>query len=322
MLNPYLGHSSQLLSIEEVRLQGGRGDGMRLLLIRNASGLEVTISLDRAADISRVIFRGDNMGYFSPCGYVAPSYYDGNGIGFLKSFTAGFLTTCGLTAVGSPCVDAGECLPLHGTIANTPADIVSWEELETELQIHATICDCHIFSHKLVLNRTIAIGKYENYINIHDTVSNEGDSESPLMLLYHFNMGYPLLCEDAKVEISSTSVTPRNEIAAKNIGEWRKMQPPTPGFLEQCYYHNFDGRGYASVCNLNIRKKIELLWDASELDHFCEWKMMGVHDYVLGLEPGNCTPDGRDIMRSQGKLKFIEPGNMKEFQVHVNFIEL
>ena len=108
MLNPYIGHESQLCSVEEVRLQGGKGDGMRLVQVRNAAGLEVTISADRAADISRVIFKGDNMGYFSPCGYVAPSYYDKDGIGFLKSFTAGFLTTCGLTAVGSPCEDAGE----------------------------------------------------------------------------------------------------------------------------------------------------------------------------------------------------------------------
>ena len=72
----YLGHPSQLCSVEEVRLQGGKGDGMRLIQIRNAAGIELTVSADRCADISRLIFKGDNMGYFSPCGYVAPSYYD------------------------------------------------------------------------------------------------------------------------------------------------------------------------------------------------------------------------------------------------------
>ena len=112
----YIGHPSQLCSVEEVRLLGGKGDGMRLLQIRNAVGTELTISADRCADISRLVFKGDNMGYFSPCGYVAPAYYDDKEDGFLKSFTAGFLTTCGLTAVGSPCVDEGEELPLHGTI--------------------------------------------------------------------------------------------------------------------------------------------------------------------------------------------------------------
>ena len=97
----YIGHEQQLFGVEEHRLIGGRGDGMRLLQIRNGSGLEMTISLDRCADLSRLSFGGDNFGYFAPCGYVAPTYYDGNGAGFLKSFTAGFLPG------GSPRTRAG-----------------------------------------------------------------------------------------------------------------------------------------------------------------------------------------------------------------------
>ena len=100
MKNPYIGHESQLYGVEEHRLVGGRGDGMRLFQVKNGKGLEFTVSADRCADISRLSVEGVNMGYFSPCGYVAPAYYDGVGDGFLKSFTAGFLTTCGLNGVG------------------------------------------------------------------------------------------------------------------------------------------------------------------------------------------------------------------------------
>ena len=177
----YLGHPSQLCSVEEVRLQGGKGDGMRLLQIRNAAGMELTISADRCADISRLIFKGDNMGYFSPCGYVAPSYYDDRGDGFLKSFTAGFLTTCGLTAVGSPCVDAGETLPLHGTIGNTPCDRLWWTEDENNLYIHAEISDSRIFARKLHLSRVITVSKNESWFTVTDTVENQGDTESPII---------------------------------------------------------------------------------------------------------------------------------------------
>ena len=74
-MNPYIGCESQLYGIEEHRLTGGRGDGMRLLIIRNGKGMEMTVSLDRAADISRLSFDGCNMSYFSPCGYVSPAYY-------------------------------------------------------------------------------------------------------------------------------------------------------------------------------------------------------------------------------------------------------
>ena len=120
-MNTYIGQNAQLFGAEEHRLVGGKGDGMRLLEVRNGKGLCFTLSLDRAADISRLSVMGTNFGYFSPCGYVAPAYYDEKGAGFLKSFTAGFLTTCGLTNVGSPCEDNGEALGLHGTIGNTPA---------------------------------------------------------------------------------------------------------------------------------------------------------------------------------------------------------
>lgn len=75
MMNPYIGHDSQNYGIEEHRLVGGKGDGLRLLEVNNGKGLELTISLDRNADISRLRYRGINMSYFSPCGYVAPAYY-------------------------------------------------------------------------------------------------------------------------------------------------------------------------------------------------------------------------------------------------------
>lgn len=98
------------------------GAELRLFEVSNGKGLELTVSPDRTGDISRLRFKGINMSYMSPCGYVAPSYYDSIGTNWLKSFTAGFLTTCGLEAVGSPCVDAGETLPLHGTIGNLPCE--------------------------------------------------------------------------------------------------------------------------------------------------------------------------------------------------------
>ena len=318
----YVGHDSQLYTVEEVRLVGGEGDGMRLFQLRNAVGLEMTVAADRCADIYRLVYKGDNMGYFSPCGYVAPAYYDPNVDGFLKSFTAGFLTTCGLTAVGSPCTDDGESLPLHGTIGNTPCEHIWWTEDDENLYIHAKVKDARIFKRKLLLSRTIAVSKNESAFTVTDTVKNYGDMESPLMLMYHMNMGYPLLSENAVVAVSSAKVTPRNEHAAKDLETWNKMLPPTPGFEEQCYYHSIEGEeGCASVYNPDIRKGLEIRFDPRNLNHFTQWKMMGYRDYVLGLEPGNCHPDGRDVMRSQGTLQWLQPGEEKTFTFRVAMYE-
>ena len=321
MIHPYIGHASQLCGVEEVRLVGGKGDGMRLLQVRNAAGLQMTVCADRCADIYRLNFKGDNMDYFSPNGYVAPAYYDEPGAGFLKSFTAGFLTTCGLTAVGSPCTDEGEALPLHGTIGNTPCEHIWWDEDEENIYIHAIINDSGIFSRKLMLKRTIRVSKADSGFAISDTVENQGDVESPVMLLYHMNMGYPLLSENAVVEIPSVSVKPRNDRAAEDQDTWHKMLPPTPGFEEQCYFHSFKNEGKASIYNPDIHKGLTIFFDANALDHFTEWKMMGFRDYVLGLEPGNCHPDGRDVMRKEGKLKILQPGEAVTYEVSVSLYE-
>ena len=69
-MNKYLGHELQMDGVEEMRLSGGKGDGMRMLYVRNGKGLEFWVSVDRCADISRLSLKGDNYSYFSPCGYV------------------------------------------------------------------------------------------------------------------------------------------------------------------------------------------------------------------------------------------------------------
>lgn len=318
-INAYIGHESQICCVEEMRLVGGKGDGMRLLQVRNAAGLEFSISADRCADISRVIFKGDNMGYFAPCGYVAPVYYDQHGNQFLKSFTAGFLTTCGLTAAGAPCVDNGEAVPMHGTISNTPCDRIWWEETDDEIIIHARINHGQIFKEKLLMERKIACGKHANILTISDTITNIGSEPCPLMIMYHMNMGYPLLSEKSIVQIPSNTIVPRDECAAKGLSNWDQVEEPRVGFSEQCFYHTFDDTGKASIYNPDIRKGLEISFDPLQLPCFTQWKMMGVRDYVLGLEPGNCFPDGRDIMRKQGKLQFIQPGDSRNFWVTVQF---
>lgn len=320
--NAYIGHESQLCGVEELRLCGGKGDGMRLMQLRNGQGLELTVSADRCADIARLRYRGENLGFFSANGYVAPAYYDDKEAGWLKNFTAGFLTTCGLTAVGAACVDEGQPLGLHGSIGNTPAERIGWDMDDSAITIKAMMREAQIFSDKLLMTRTISCSRQRNEFTVTDRIENVGGEKSPLMILYHMNMGYPLLSETAELYIPAQSVVPRNAHAAKDLDTWHKMLPPTPGFEEQCYYHVFGAKpGLAAIFNPALGFGLKISYDSSSLDSFTEWKMMGYKDYALGLEPGNCTPDGRDVLRKQGRLKFIAPGEVKTYRVTVSIIE-
>nr|WP_294666346.1 aldose 1-epimerase family protein [uncultured Blautia sp.] len=321
-MNPYIGHESQLRGVEEHRLVGGKGDGMRLYEIHNGTGLDMTISPDRNGDITRLRYKGINLSYFSPCGYVAPAYYDKVGSNWLQSFTAGFLTTCGLQAVGSPCEDEGELLPLHGSIANIPCEKSYWTEEEATFTIHTETKDEVLFGRKLVLSRKIVISKIKSEFEITDTITNTGDRVEPFEILYHMNMGYPLLDEDSVVMIPSVEVLPRDTHAKEDIANWMHMEKPTAGYQERCYYHKFtDEKGYAKIYQPKLGIGLEITFDAEELDGFVEWKMMGVRDYVLGLECGNCYPDGRNVMRKTGMLKFLQPGEKKTYTVKINIKE-
>ena len=202
-MNPYIGHDTQVCGVEEHRLVGGKCDGMRLYEINNGKGMELVVTPDRCGDISRLKFKGINLSYMSPCGYVAPAYYDSMDNHWLKSFTAGFLTTCGLEAVGTPSIDEGELYPLHGSIANQPCERAYWTENDDDIIVHTLVKDETIFARKLRLERTIKVSKKSNEFEIIDSITNTGDTVEPIEILYHLNMGYPLLESPSRPKIRS-----------------------------------------------------------------------------------------------------------------------
>ncbi|MEE1050120.1 MAG: aldose 1-epimerase family protein [Clostridia bacterium] len=320
-MNKYIGCEQQIYGVEESRLVGGRGDGMRLFNVRNGKGLEFTVSADRCADISRLSFKGDNFGYFAPCGYVAPQYYDGVGTGFLKSFTAGFFTTCGLNGVGSPCVDEGEEVPLHGTISNTPCENIGHWVADDGIHIKAIIRDASLFGRQLLMEREYICSLEKNEVCLTDKIINIGSQDTPVEILYHCNMGYPLLSENSEVKVPSENVVPRNEHAADGLENCLVMHEPVCGYEEKCYFHEMHGDVEVSIFNKDIDKGLVMAYNADELEYFTEWKMLGEREYVLGLEPGNCHPDGRAKMRSEGKLLILKPGEEKVYKLKFTFIE-
>lgn len=322
MSKKYIGHPLQIAGVEEYRMVGGKADNMRFLSVRNGLGLEFNISADRCADITRLSFEGCNMSYMSPAGYAAPTYYNPgeDGSGFLNSFTCGFMTTCGFNNIGAANRDEGELLGLHGTLSHTPAENIYYTEDEDAICINAIIRDGKLFNQKLLLRREYLVSKIENKFTITDVVENEGSRPEPLMLLYHMNMGYPLLDEHSLLKVSSSKVEPRDERAAEGIDTWNQMLEPEANFAEQCYYHLFDAdKGQAKLFSPTISKGLAMTFDTDTLPLMTEWKMMGEKDYVLGLEPCNHKLQGRGALRAENALKYLAPGEKETFTLAFEF---
>lgn len=184
------------------------------------------------------------------------------------------------------------------------------EENNEGLTVKLKVNDAVIFGRKLVMNRCYCFSYTENTFTVTDIVTNEGDIESPYSILYHCNMGWPLLSENSVIRIPHSEVTPRDDHAKALVDSALQMEKPQTGYEECCYYYDTiekDGYAHAGIYNGDIGKGIVMCYDKSTLPYFTEWKMMGKRDYVLGLEPGNCTPDGRDVLRKKGMLKFLQP---------------
>lgn len=63
------------------------------------------------------------------------------------------------------------------------------------------------------------------------------------MILYHCNMGYPLLNKGSIVKIPNNGVTPRNAHAAESIEKALIMDKPQPDYEECCYYYDTKENG-------------------------------------------------------------------------------
>lgn len=325
----FVGDFSQIIGTKDYTLNGGKAQGTRAIDIKNGSGLEFTVLPDRGMDIAWLSYKGINFSYISKTGIVAPQFFVDGDVGILRSFYAGFLTTCGLMNVGTPCEDNGEKLGLHGRISNTPAENVAsdivWEEEKPVLKIRGKMREAKISGENLVLSREIVCKCGENRFSINDTVENYAFKTEPLMLLYHFNLGYPLLNANAHLLVPTKILKPRDDEAKKGSDSYNLFQKPTAGYKEQVVYHDLktdrDGNTCAALVNEELELGVAIRFSKKQLFNLTQWKMMGEGEYALGIEPGNCYVEGRVDARNKGILEYLKPGEVRNFKIDVEILD-
>ena len=325
----YVGNIDQLFKVREVELVEGRSKGGRLIEVDNGSGLYFEVNVDRGFDIPTLKYKGVNCGYRSQCGDSSPAFFDDKGLGFLKNFTVGFLTTCGLKSVGTPSSFKGKEYGLHGNISNTPSEHyyykVERDEKGSFVELNATLYDAGIFEDKLRLDRKIKCYYKDKKITIDDVVTNEGFSKAIHNILYHMNFGYPLLSKDSKMYIESEKITPRTKRSEDLFDLYNVIEDAACEYEEACYYHrlkrNKKGEAVTGVFNPKLNMGIAIKIDCENLEHLVEWKLMKKKDYVLGLEPTNNLIDGLPDLEEKGLLKYLDAQESINYHIEVEVIK-
>jgi len=266
----------------------------------------------------------------SKTGIVAPSYYEPENNGFLRNFFTGMLTTCGLRNVGPPCSAGYEVFPQHGRISNIAAENVcqsiEWENDQPIMKIIGTMREACFFGENMLLHREIICQYGVDKILIRNRVENMSFRREALMLLLHFNIGYPLLDADTHLVFPNSRVIPRDSDAEAGVDEWKCSQLPTTDYREQVFYHELEPDTSdmitVEVHNKKLGLGLAISYNKKQFPFFTQWKQMGKGEYVMGLEPCNCYVDGRYAPRNEGVIDFLEPGGTRHFDVELEVLKV
>lgn len=345
-LREYLGTTAQWAGIDRLQYTEGPERGVDVLRFRTGSGLDFDVLPGRGMDIAGAWYQGLPLAWMSGTGIRSASHFEPAGLGWLRNFYGGLVTTCGLTNVGSPCADPehetlyagigtedGEVvkLGLHGRVNNTPARQVSYAipEHSGRLAMWATgaVRESTVFGECLDMRRSISTSAGAAYFLLDDELRNRGWDPVPYMMLYHINLGWPVVSPDSELITSGTEVEARDAVAAPGLPDCRRFCAPQPSYPEQVFYHrlipNDDGDVHAAIINRRLRGGfgVGIKYRAAELPEFVQWKSMKRGTYVCGLEPANCRVGGRAEERTAGRLRYLQHGQQVDYTLAIRVLD-
>jgi len=324
---PELGDVSQLASGRRVRLSDGSEDGLWAVDVRVAGGIHALVLTDRGMDIGPAWCAGYPLSWQSPTGVVHPSYFRDDV--WLRSFHGGLLFTAGLQNVGNPVVDGGEHHGLHGRISNIPARDVSVTTADDErglaVEVRGSVRETSVYGVDLLLRRTLRFPVGEPVVELHDEVENLGFTAVPVYVLYHVNLGFPVVAEGARLIAPPATVEGWDEGSRAAEPDHAAFVTPQAGFPVQVFEHRLPASAPDSVTvgiiNAGHHESggigVTLTYDRRQLPRLWQWRNLGEGLYVTALEPSNCGLLGRVEERASGNTATLAPGASLAFDVTI-----
>lgn len=321
------GTLEQLAGIRLVEYVDGKARGLRAAEVWTGSGFRFTIWLDRGMDVGPAEFAGKPLAWLYPA-FGTPSQFEAKGYGWLRTFGGGLITTCGLTHFGQPEQDGTEAHGLHGRISHIPAQNVrvkaEWQGDMYVLVVEGEMRQAVLFGENLLLRRRISTALGATSLLIEDCVRNDGFRVTPHMLLYHCNFGFPVVSPDSELILDDESVCPRDSTSERGLNSCTRFDMPEPNYTEQVFFHNprpdASGKVTASIFNRVLNLRAFIRYRAAELPALTQWKMMGSGEYVCALEPATNHERPRALMREQGALRLLKPGEAADYLLEVGVL--
>lgn len=317
--------------VTRFRLSEGRRAGVEVLEVDNGA-LRLSLLPQRGMGIWKVVFGGQEFGWRSPVsGPVHPMFvpvHDPSGLGWLEGFDE-LLCRCGLQSNGPPVFDANGSLsfPLHGRVANLPAEDIQirHDEVTGQVDVIGVVHETRFLQFNLRLISTLTMRPGEAAFTIRDTVTNLAPAPADCQLMYHYNVGLPMLGAGAEVVAPIRELAPRDACAAQGISDWSRIGPPQHGYAEQVFYTALnarpDGSTQVLLKSADGTTGAGIRFNVQQLPCFVVWKNCAdARDgYVVGIEPSTNFPNPRPFEIEQGRVVKLESGGSMCFDLRFEF---
>lgn len=294
-------------------------NGMQIIDAYNSSGLQFSLLPGRGLDIWTASYNGQALTWLSQGSPYPPD----SATPWLRLFNGGLLTTCGLSHAGDADVDTvtGERRDLHGDFTRMQAYQImqtgGWQGEDYLLELSALVSEATLFGVQFRVHRTYRLRLGEPGFEIVDLVTNLHNAPVPFMLLYHFNLGYPLIKDGTRWFSSSSSVHGYNEAAREQMHQSRQYTEAEEGHQSAVFCHRVTAdenrTAIAGLTNEDYGVVVE--WDTQFAPYLTQWKNLRTGIFVCGLEPGNCIPEGQNRAREYSRLVQLDVGETQEFRL-------
>ena len=330
VINPH-----QVGGIETYVCDNGVAKGSRVAWVNTGSGLRFKVAIDRGLDIVDAFYNDCSLSWLSHKGLGAPRPDIIQGAEWLVNFSGGLLTTCGLSHVGGPDENERGVFGVHDRYSNLPAELESVvqpciRQDEFGMSISGVVRQSGVFGPNLELKRTISCRLGEPVINIRDTVTNVGNTETPLMLLYHCNFGWPLVDEGTRI-VYEGSCEPHGNDGMKAVFNDENDNKICRAPLEE---HSGSGEAVgfidpkaddsglctAGLCNDKLGMAVLLKFRKDQLPCLTNWQHWGRGEYICGVEPGTNFPVGQSTAEEQENLTLLQPLESKAFDLGISVL--
>jgi len=324
------GNIAQIAEVRPAILTDGKSDGVRVYDVTTGGGLGFTVIGDKGMDMFHLNYKGTNCCFHAKPGIVNASLADlyGMGAGFLRSIAGGMFYTCGLSNNGGACTDEGVDHVFNGRLRNIPAEktsvISAWQGDDYLLGVEGEMRDSGLFCENLVLRRSITTKLGAKSLTVSDTVRNEGFKDAYCMLMYHINLGFPLIDEGTRLILPENEMTPLNPVSEAAAGEAEIVTAPVTDANENAFVrrqaHDKDGFSAAAAFNDKLGLGLYVKYNVNEMPNLIEWKAMFTGDYVLGLHVANSL-FGRVDQKNAGALQTIAPMEERHYGVEIGILD-